>query len=119
MHHTEIINSCTNEAVAEAALLSLGGDFCARVQLLAGTHQLSAGRYVAALVYRFAEEAEDHSWSNLDAAMQRQDMPLLAGLRFVLETMIDGEESAWENVARRRARAKAKRAEDGLADCRC
>lgn len=94
MLRMEIVHTCSNEAVAEAALLSLGGPFHDRISLLAGAHDLKPGAYAAALVDQFAADASEDDWYALGNAIARRDMPVLSGLRFILESMIDGIEVA-------------------------
>ena len=90
MLRNEIIRSCSHEAVARAALLSLGAEFHTRIALLAGAHEKSAGQYTAYLVKQFATGADEDAWCALGNAIAHSDMPVLAGLRFILEMMIDG-----------------------------
>lgn len=90
MLRTEIIRTCSNEAVAAAAVRSMGHNFYSRMSLLSGAHHVQPGAYAAALVRQFADEADEDAWCALGIAMARRDMPLLAGLRFILESMIDG-----------------------------
>ena len=89
MLRIEILHTCSNAAVAAAALRSLGAAFHDRMKLLAGAHDLCAGEYAAALVRRFAEDADEDAWCALGVAMARRDMPVLAGFRYIIESMID------------------------------
>lgn len=84
----EIINSCSHDAVADAAVQSLGFEFYSRMKLLAGAHQKSAGAYAAHLVRQFAADADEHAWTQLALAVERRDMPVLAGLNFILDMML-------------------------------
>lgn len=91
MLRMEIIHTCSNAAVAEAALRSLGQSFYSRIALLAGAYGVTPGAYAASLVLQFSEEACEDDWYALGDAMSRRDMPLLAGFKFILESSIDGE----------------------------
>ncbi len=99
MLRMEIIRTCSNQAVAAAALRSLGGAFCTRMELLAGAHDLPPGAYAASLVAQFAADASEDDWYALGNAIARRDMPVLAGLRFILESMIDGDDGRDVQVA--------------------
>ena len=90
MLRMEIIHTCSNAAVAEAALRSLGQSFYSRIALLAGAYGVKPGAYAASLVLQFSEEACEDDWYALGDAMSRRDMPLLAGFKFILESSIDG-----------------------------
>lgn len=91
MLRAELISSCSHEKVAEAAVLSIGGDFRDRVALLARASDVSTGRFAADCVRRFAEEAHDQDWETLSAVIAGCDTPILHGLRWLVETMLDGE----------------------------
>lgn len=91
MLRDELIRTCSHASVARAAIASIGCPLKERVDLLAGVHGLDRGTYVAGLVRQFAADADMADWARLDRAMYQQDMPLLAGLRFILETMLDSE----------------------------
>ena len=108
MLRNEIIRSCSHEAVATAALLSLGAEFHARIALLAGAHEKSAGQYSADMVRQFAADADEDAWCALGSAIARRDMPILAGLRFILETMIDGAAAHDAQIARTGRRASVR-----------
>ena len=64
MLRAELINSCSHEKVAEAAILSIGGEFRDRVALLARASDVSTGHYAAQCVRRFAEEANEQDWES-------------------------------------------------------
>mgnify|MGYP007004380965 CR=1 FL=1 len=91
MLRAELINSCSHEKVAEAAILSIGGEFRDRVALLARASDVSTGHYAAQCVRRFAEEANEQDWEALSAVIAGCDTPILHGLRWLVETMLDGE----------------------------
>jgi hypothetical protein len=90
----ELVNSCTHEPVARAAVLSLGSRFLTRVERAARNRGQTTGAYAARRVMRFAERASDTDWRSLARAMEGADMPVLDGLRFILERDLDRHESA-------------------------
>lgn len=90
MLRCETIRTCSHEKVAEAAILSIGAPFEARVRLLAATAGKSPGAYVAGLVARFDEEATDRDMEALRLATVGADTPILEGLRWIVEFMLDG-----------------------------
>jgi hypothetical protein len=49
---------------------------------------------VARRVMRFAERAEEAQWRSLERAMAGADMPVLSGLRHILDCDLDRHESA-------------------------
>lgn len=93
MRTTELFRTCANEHVAAAALASLGGRLRRRVTTLARRDGLSTGCLVAALIAEYDRRASIGRRRELEAQMKGGDMPLLAGLRHVLETALI---SAWE-----------------------
>ena len=80
----EILRSCSNSHIAGAAAASIGGAFAARMRLLAGAAGMSEGAFVAREVIRFAEEASDDQRSDLAAALQGSDQPILLGLQLMI-----------------------------------
>ena len=108
----EIIRTCSYEKVAEAAVLSIGVSFRQRMSLLAATNGQSTGAYVAALVRRFEEEAGPREMQALSLAIAGADMPVLAGLRWIIETMLDDDRAdAGHHRPMQRLRAGARRPE--------
>lgn len=96
MRTTELFRTCANEHVAAAALACLGAKFERRVAAAARRAGKPAGAFVAALLADYDRKASPRRRKLLELGMFRHDMPLLAGLRHVLETALDG---AWD-VAR-------------------
>lgn len=90
----EIIRTCSHEKIAEAAVLSIGASFRDRVVLLASTAGMPAGAYVAGLVADFEEEAGERDVEALRRATSGSDMPVLDGLRWIVEFMLDGRSGA-------------------------
>jgi len=87
MIRAELIRSCSNPAIADAALRSIGCDFRRQVNRAAQRRGLRAGVLVAHLVDMFGESASEEQWTELRRRMAGADMPVLAGLRFIVETM--------------------------------
>ena len=84
----DILHSCSNERVAEAAVDSIGGDFAHRVRLLAARCDMPVGLLVGRLVRRFAADAHERDWRQVTLAIFGDDQPVLAGLRAVVEAMM-------------------------------
>ena len=95
----EIVNSCTNDKVAEAAVASIGGAFYEDVARSACRREMSVGALVAALVLRFAWRADEPEMRALMRAATGAPAPVLAGLEHSLESMIDED----DDVRHRRA----------------
>lgn len=93
MRTTELFRSCANEHVAAAALACIGGKLQRRVAAAARRAGLSCGAFVAGLVADYDRKASPRLRRILELGMVRHDMPILAGLRHVVETALEG---AWE-----------------------
>lgn len=87
--HREIIRTCVHGKVAEAAVLSIGGQFRARIELLANASGLDTGAFVARQVRRFADEVCAHDIEALADATRGSDVPILDGLRWIVEATLD------------------------------
>ena len=81
----EIVATCSNPHVARAAVASIGGDFACRFSGDAAKRNLASGLLAARLVRHFARNADEGDWEGLDEAIRGADMPILAGLRYILE----------------------------------
>lgn len=86
---TDLIHSCSNEMVAQAALKSIGGRFAERVRVAAQEKGMSAGRFVAVIVRDFARRADESVREALRERITGDDQPLLTGLRAVLEHALE------------------------------
>jgi hypothetical protein len=95
MRTNELFRTCANEYVAAAALASIGGRLERRVAAAARRADLSIGAYVARLVADYDRNASPRRRKTLEMGMLRHDTPLLAGLRHVLETALEG---AWDGA---------------------
>jgi hypothetical protein len=81
----EIITTCSNPHVARAAVSSIGGDFARRFSRDAADRNLSSGLLASRLVRHFAKLADDSDWESVSEATRGADMPILSGLRCILE----------------------------------
>jgi hypothetical protein len=94
MIYHEIVRTCSNSYVADAALLSIGGEIARAVANDANRHDMSRGAYAAKLVREFAHRADDGDERRVVAAAHRSQQPILSGLRYILEHQA-GPEAAW------------------------
>jgi len=81
----EIVSTCSNPHVARAAVVSIGGDFARRLERDAADRNMSSGMLASRLVRHFVRRAADSDWEGARAASRNADMPILSGLRFILE----------------------------------
>jgi hypothetical protein len=84
----EIIKTCSHEEVAQAAVASIGTEFERRVERAACERGMRTGSFVASTVRCFERTAGDDEWAGLADAMAGKDMPILSGLRHILETRL-------------------------------
>jgi hypothetical protein len=87
----EIIKTCSHEKVAQAAVSSIGTEFQHRVERAARERGLRTGVFVASVVRHFGRTAGDDEWADLARAMERKDMPILSGLRHIVEMTLAGQ----------------------------
>jgi hypothetical protein len=99
MIYHEIVHTCSNSYVADAAVLSIGGDIARAVADDANRHAMSRGAYAAKLVRDFAEHADDGDAHRVLDAARGSEQPILSGLRYILERGVRPE-SAWMIGAR-------------------
>ena len=95
----EIVSTCSNPHVANAAVLSIGGDFARRFERDAAARNLSSGMLAARLVRHFVSRADVADWETARAAMRKADTPVLSGLRYILEREIELNEDDDEPTA--------------------
>ncbi len=88
----EIVSTCSNPHVARAAVVSIGGDFARRFELDAANRKMASGALASRLVRHFVRRADERDWEGARAATRNTDMPVLSGLRFILERGLDIEE---------------------------
>jgi len=94
MSFDELIHTCSHEDVATAAVFSLGLSFAGKVAFAARAHDISMGAFASQAVNHFAISARESERKALLAAMQDEDQPLLAGLRFILGPILEDESRA-------------------------
>ncbi len=87
---TDLIHSCSNDKVAQAATFCIGGVFAERVLAVAQENGVSAGRFVAVVVRDFALRAGETERAQLAREMAGCDQPILSGLRRVVEKALEG-----------------------------
>jgi len=92
----EIIVTCSNPHVARAAVASIGGDLARRLEHDADRRSVGIGVLASRRVCDFAKRAHVSDWKGVRAATRGADMPILSGLRYILERdpEVDGEETA-------------------------
>ena len=91
MRSTELFRTCANEHVAAAALACIGGGLKKRVTRAARTAGVTDGAYVARLVADYSRKASPGRRQSLEQGMIREEMPILAGLRHVVEVALEEE----------------------------
>ncbi len=84
----DILHSLNDKAVAEAAVMSIGGDFAATMRSQAARNGMTVGGLTVSLVSGFAVAASERDWRILMSKMAGQDHPVLAGLRVIAEHML-------------------------------
>jgi len=99
MIYHEIVHTCSNCYVADAALISIGGEIARVVADDANRHAMSRGAYAAKLVRDFASHADDGERGRVLAATQGSEQPILSGLRYILEHGV-GPDPTWMSAAR-------------------
>ncbi len=85
----EIVHTCSNEKVAQAAVASLGFAFASRVKTAADIHGVTIGAFTAKIVREFGDEAHAQERRAVDRAMHRSDQPILRGLQVILERELE------------------------------
>lgn len=85
----DLIHSCSNDKVAQAALACIGGRFAERVCEVAHERGVSVGRFVVIVVGDFARRTDERAREALREKVSREDQPLLKGLRAVLESALE------------------------------
>lgn len=86
---TDLIHSCSNDKVAQAATFCIGGAFAERVRAAARESGVSEGRFVAVIVRDFALRANDETRARLARGIAGRDQPILDGLRRVVEAALE------------------------------
>jgi hypothetical protein len=95
----DLIHSCSNANVAEAAVCCIGGSFAERVGAVAVKNGMNIGRFVAAIVRDFGRRANDEAIDALRREIDGTDQPLLQGLVHVLEPVLHEGVSFYDDEA--------------------
>jgi hypothetical protein len=85
MVYSEIVRTCVNSHVAEAAVQSLGGEIALLLSEDADRVAMTRGDYAAKLVRDFASSADSAEQGRVLAAARGSQQPILTGLRYILE----------------------------------
>ena len=89
---SEILKTCSHEKVAGAAVASIGGDFVRRVNGVADRTGVAPGAFVARTVREFGRHAGERRISEVERAVKKADMPILQGLRYIVEEALEKPE---------------------------
>lgn len=84
----EMVRTCSNERVAQAAVASLGSEFAGRVGATARAYGMSIGDFTAREVTRFDQTVGEEERNVLREIMRGSDQPILAGLHHILQPAI-------------------------------
>ena len=84
----DILHSCSDEGIAQAAVTSIGGSFARDMRAEAARSDLTLGGFAASLVRRFAIDATERDWRDLRAATRGSEVPVLSGLALIATTMM-------------------------------
>jgi len=80
----EIVQTCSNAEVANAALASIGGKFAQHIAAEASRSNLTPGMLTSLIVKEFSANASFDQMADVDAAAFGTDQPFLSGLRQIL-----------------------------------
>jgi hypothetical protein len=106
MVYEEIVHTCSNANVARAALASIGGEFARDFAADASRREMTSGDFAARLVRAFAQGADEVELRGVSDATHGADLPILSGLRYILEhARRDGGPYMWQAAARSRSAA--------------
>ena len=86
----EIVRTCVNERVAQAAVASIGRRFAGDVAKAASNNGMTVGGFTAFSVERFARQGDEGELRSVAAAMNNAQEPLLAGLHRILCVTLRG-----------------------------
>ena len=88
MQIEEIVRSCANDRVAEAAVASIGRKFLAEVLVQATAYDMSIGGFTALSVRRFLSHGDEGEMRSVADAMRNSQEPVLSGLHRILCVML-------------------------------
>jgi hypothetical protein len=81
----EIVHTCSNEKVAQAAVASMGTEFASKVGKTARLRGMTVGAFTAETVLRFDRSVGEKERQALREAMKGADQPILFGLHQILQ----------------------------------
>ena len=84
----DVLNSCLHGEVAEAAVVSIGGQFAGQVKSSAKAEGQSIGEFTSSRVRQFSQFATERDWRVVASRMRGEDLPLLAGLEALMQRMM-------------------------------
>jgi hypothetical protein len=84
----EVVHSCSNEKVAQAAVASIGSEFAGRVKATASTFGLSMGAFTARTVLQFDRTCGGEEKQALRRMMRGTDQPILFALEQILKPVV-------------------------------
>lgn len=84
----EIVHTCSNEKVAQAAVASLGTEFASKVDASARLSGMTVGAFAARTVRQFDRSVGEKERQALREAMRGSDQPILFGLHQILQPAI-------------------------------
>ncbi len=90
----ELVKTCSDPHVARAAVRSLGANFYSRIEEAATKQGVEVGEFVADAVRQFRTYASEADWMELARATAGRDIPILCGLRHILEASLREEAPA-------------------------
>jgi hypothetical protein len=99
MIYHEIVHTCSNSYVADAAVISIGGEVAKTLADKANRHAMTRGDYAAKLVREFASHASPGDRHEVAAAAHGSEVPVLSGLLYILERGM-GPQTAWMSGSR-------------------
>ncbi|WP_051953339.1 hypothetical protein [Methylocapsa aurea] len=85
----EIVHTCSNEKVAQAAVASIGSDFAGKVGATASAHGMSVGAFTAHTVLQFDRIRGEQQRKAIHEAMRGSDQPILSGLQHILRPVVE------------------------------
>ena len=95
----DMIHSCSNANVAEAAVYCIGGEFAERVHAAARKNGVNSGRFVSIVMRDFARRASRETLAGLNRKIAGADQPLLRGLVHVVEPALEEDASFFDDEA--------------------
>ena len=93
----EIVRTCANENVAQAAVASIGRRFAGDVAEAATVNGMTVGDFTARSVQRFARQGNEGELRSVIAAMSKSQEPLLAGLHRILCATLAGNAASLDH----------------------